>query len=245
MVDIDPAGLAEAVGPDAHARGVQYLRQHAVVRALWNPSASALVGTVRGRHGNFYTTTARFSVDGLARRFEKGECSCPVGFNCKHVAALVLSGAGREQPRSGAGREQPRGGASSDKRPEPWERSLASLLESVPAGPSNRTTGTPLAIELTLSAEPRPARTRPTGLDPAPRLLARPVRPGKNGWVAGGLSWTQLGNLHYSGDYRPSHVRLLQELHALYKSRDHRYAYSYGEERTVELSAFESGQLWP
>ena len=237
VVDIDPAGLVEAVGPDAHARGVQYLRQRAVVRALWNPSASALVGTVRGRHGNVYTTTARFSVDGPARRFVEGECSCPVGFDCKHVAALVLS----------VTDERPHAGAGLGNGPRPWERSLASLLESQPADPASRTAGTPLAIELTLSVQPRPARTRQAGADPAPRLSARLVRQGKTGWVGGGLSWTRLSDLHYSGDYRVSHLRLLQELHTVYKARDSRsrYAYSYGDEKTIELSAFESGQLWP
>jgi superfamily II DNA or RNA helicase len=242
-VDIDPAGLVKVVGPDAHARGLQYLRQGAVAHALWNPSASALVGTVHGRHGNVYTTTARFSVDGLARRFEQGECSCPVGFNCKHVAALVLSVTGLERPHD---LERPRDGSAPVNGPRPWERSLASLLESEPVDAASRTAGAPLAIELTLSVEPRLARTRQPGFDP-PRLLARLVRPGKHGWVAGGLSWTQLGNLHYSGDYRVSHLRLLQELHAVYKAGDSRfrYSYSYGDEKTIELSAFESGQLWP
>ena len=102
VVDIDPASLAEAVDPGSYERGVQYVRQHAVVRALWKLSAGALAGTVRGQYGNVYTTTARFSsADGLVHRFERGECSCPVGFNCKHVVALVLTATGALRPDAG------------------------------------------------------------------------------------------------------------------------------------------------
>ncbi len=243
LVDLDPTGLAEAVGPQAHARGVQYVRQHAVERALWSPSAGALLGTVRGSGGDLYATTARFTCDGRsARQFEWGDCSCPVGFNCKHVVALVLSATGPEGAPNGSG---------SGERVEPWERSLESLLESRPAGPAGMPGGTPLAIELTLSAEPRPAMTRPAMTRPArfdptpPKLLARLVRPGRNGWVAGGLSWTKLGTLHHYSEYLAAHVRLLQELYALHRSRESRAVYySYGDEKTVDLSVFESGQLW-
>ncbi|MCI0685669.1 MAG: DEAD/DEAH box helicase [Sporichthyaceae bacterium] len=238
-VDIDPAGLAESAGPDTYARGVHYLQQHAVVRSLWSPSAGALVGTVRGGLGNFYTTTARFrSTDGVVHRFERGECSCPVGFDCKHVVALVLSAADPDRPA-----DRPDPGES----PEPWERALASLLDS-PARSSSRTARTPLAIALQLSAAPRQAWARAASADPEPCLLARLVRPGKHGWVAGGLSWTQLGNLRYSGEHHPEQVRLLRELYALYSSAGTRpgYAYySYGEQKTIDLSAFESAQLWP
>ena len=104
---------------------------------------------------------------------------------------------------------------------------------------------TALAIELTLSV-PQPPWSRQTRPDPLPQLLARLVRPGKNGWVAGGLSWSQLGHLHYSGEYRAPHVRWLREFYALYKSGGQHSAYSsYGEEKTITLSAFESTRLWP
>ena len=77
VAGIDPAALAEAVGPQTYERGVQYARQHMVVRALWKLSAGALAGTVRGQYGNVYTTTARFSAtDGTALWFERGECAC-------------------------------------------------------------------------------------------------------------------------------------------------------------------------
>ena len=253
-VDIDPASLAEAVDPGSYERGLQYVRQHAVVRALWKLSAGALAGTVRGQYGNVYTTTARFScTDGVVHRFERGECSCPVRYNCKHVVALVLTATGALRP-DGKGHAKEMGApedeATAGAGHAMWERSLASLLASGKAG-SPGTVGLPgtaastaLAIELTLSVpQPWSRQTRP---DPLPQLLARLVRPGKNGWVAGGLSWSQLGHLHYSGEYRAPHVRWLREFYALYKSGGQHSAYSsYGEEKTITLSAFESTRLWP
>ncbi len=256
-VDIDPASLAEAVDPGTYERGVQYVRQHAVVRALWKLSAGALAGTVRGQYGNIYTTTARFSsADGLVHRFERGECSCPVRFDCKHVVALVLTATGALRPdgkehaaETGAPADEATAGAGQAM----WEQSLASLLTSGRAGSPGTVrvpgtaAGTPLAIELTLSVPQSLPWSRRTGPDPLPQLLGRLVRPGKNGWVAGGLSWSQLGSLHYTGDYRASHVRWLKEFYALYRSGGQHFvsSYSYGEEKTITLSAFESTRLWP
>src|SRR5205823_2160213 len=128
---------------------------------------------------------------------------------------------------------------------EPWERSLESLLEPAPAGPESRPGGTPLAVEITLSPAPPPTWSRTARSGPM-TLLARLVRPGRNGWVGGGLSWTKLENLHLYGDHLVPHVRLLQELYALHRAREGRsHYYSYGEEKAIDLSVFESGQLWP
>ena len=79
------------------------------------------------------------------------------------------------------------------RRRRGWEQSLASLLASGQAGSARRAC-TPLAIELTLAARSaRVAGAVARGRDAAGRLMARPVRPGKNGgWIAGGLSWGQL-----------------------------------------------------
>jgi superfamily II DNA or RNA helicase len=239
VVDIDLATLAEAVEPATYDRGAHYAADHAVVRALWKPSAGALVGTVRGSYSNFYTTTARFSSpDGVVYRFEQGQCSCPVGYNCKHVVALTLSVMAAKGPRNQAG-----------AAPRTWEQSLASLLEPAKTGPAAGQGGTTLAIELALSVNqyPPPARLAGHGMQGAvPRLLARLVRPGRTGWVSGGLSWSRLGSLEFGGDYRGPQIRLLKEMYGLYKSSGGQfvYSYSYGDEKTIDLSAFESSYLW-
>jgi superfamily II DNA or RNA helicase len=132
-----------------------------------------------------------------------------------------------------------------------WERSLESLLEPRPAADASRPGETPLAIELTLSGDPRPApASRPAASGPPLKLAARLVQPGKNGgWVGGSLNWAKLDSLQYYGSYPAAHMRLLQEMYAVYRSRSSRSAYysygSYGDEKSIDLSAFESRQLWP
>ena len=75
---------------------------------------------MRAQGCNVYQTAAYLSLtDGLPAKFEMGECSCPVEFNCKHVVALVLSALAPRPP------EQP----SRRARESAWERSLESLLD--------------------------------------------------------------------------------------------------------------------
>src|SRR6266568_2888797 len=249
LPDFDAATLADAVGATCFAKGFQYAQQRAVVHAEWDSSENALRGLVRGRSGNFYATAAFFSLTGgLPPEFELGECSCPVGFNCKHAVALVLAATAARAPRA-----EPR----ESSRPVPWERSLDSLLGSGPGTSGVRQDKTPLAIELTLAGDVRqsPGRGPAAGATQLRagatqfRLLGRLVRPGKNsGWVSGGLIWGKLDSLGYSGDYSQEQVRLLRELYALYRSRggySAYYGYSYGDDRSIEVSAFESRQLWP
>jgi superfamily II DNA or RNA helicase len=233
--DFDLASLAEAVGARVYATGAQYMRQHAVVRMYWDPSQSALRGTVHGTTGEFYAAAAYFSrAEGLPLEFMAGECSCPAGFNCTHVAALVLAATGTGAPQAPA-RRGPQSAS--------WEQSLDSLLGSGPAGAASRPGETPLAIELTLSGDGRPVHAG----GPPPKLAARLVQPGKNGgWVGGTLAWAKLDSLHYYGSYPAAQVRLLKELYAIYVSRgSHSAYYSYGEGKSIDLASFESRQLWP
>jgi hypothetical protein len=239
ILDLKLATLRLAVDPATYARGAEYARQRAVMYAAWDPDRNALRGVVRGQDHQVYNAAAFFLLaPGQPAEFELGECSCPIAFNCKHVVALVLSAL------------VPGGAAEPARPPGPppavWERSLDSLLSP---GRSARAGTTPLAIELTLTGGPDQARwSQPAG--PAPRrLIARLVRPGKNGgWASGDLSWGRLDRLHYAGGYIEEHVRLLQDLYVLCRTRDARGGYSYGsygDDRSIDFSAIGSRQLWP
>ncbi|MGE5133064.1 MAG: DEAD/DEAH box helicase [Gemmatimonadota bacterium] len=82
------------------------------------------------------------------------------------------------------------------------------------------------------------------------RLSARLVHPGRSGgWVGGSLSWSKLDSLSLYGSYPPAQARLLQEIYALYRARSSRpahytYGYSHGDEKSIDLSTFESSRLW-
>ncbi|MFW6091603.1 MAG: hypothetical protein ACODAF_06960, partial [Actinomycetota bacterium] len=98
-----------------------------------------------------------------------------------------------------------------------WEESMGELLEAAPraAAGAPRPGATPLALELTLT---------PPGQG-APRLQATVVRPGKTGWVSGGLNWDRLDQSFHTRGYDEAHVRLLRELRAVRRSRPGRYGY--------------------
>lgn len=233
LPDLAPGDLADAVGPGAYARGAQYARQNAVVRMHWDAHEQALFGTVRSQSGGFYETVAFFSSHGGAVvRFAHGECNCPVGYDCKHVVALVLTASGMDRRKPAA------------PTPPSWEQSLGSLVEPVRA--ADRADAAPIGIELTVAATP----TRPTygraPVEPALKVVARLVTPGRNGWVAGGLSWSKLSTPYHYTEYRTPHVRVLRELYAVYRSHEGLHSYGYhSEQKTIDLAAFESRQLWP
>ncbi|HEY2442678.1 MAG TPA: DEAD/DEAH box helicase [Streptosporangiaceae bacterium] len=281
------ASLGRAVGSACYAKGAQYAQQQAVVNFRWDSAENVLRGTVLGSADSPYATTAYFSLAAGARtEFEWAECSCPVGLNCKHAVALVLTAtaqgatwaakpaswqvappAAQDVPRSTVPRpavplRTVQGSAvplRAVPQPAAWEQSLDSLLGCGRDAPA-RSGETPLAVELTLAADTRPAHVRgAAAAGPAPpKLLARLVRPGKNGgWVSSGLSWGKLDTLHLYGDYPDPQVRLLRELYALYRSHGGNSAYygypygsygsygSYGDDRSIDMSAFGSRQLWP
>ncbi len=185
--------------------------------ADWNPAGDTLHGVVCGHESKVYTTSACFSLtQRQPAEFELGECSCPVEFNCKHVVALILSVLVPDAP---APVRPP------VPQPAAWEKSLDSVLS--PGGSAISGT-TPLAIELALTGGPGQARWGKPAAHAPLRLIARLVRPGKNGgWVGGELSWGRLDMLRYCGDHREEQVRLLRELYVLYQARAGRGGY-YG-----------------
>jgi superfamily II DNA or RNA helicase len=237
--EIDRSSLQYAITSGSYARGAEYLRQGRVAGMWWDESRRALEGQVRGRDGGFYATTAYFSPGaGRAIEFEHGECSCPMVLDCKHVVALTLAAAERADRAMATARPTAKPAAATGPvvpATPAWEQSLRSLLPPAPS--TGRLAGPPaatgLAIELTLDQSQA-------------KLWARPLRPGKNGgWVAGNVTWGRLDSLNYYGEYRADHLRLLSELYAIYRSNANLAAYYlYGSDRSVELTGFESRQLW-
>ncbi len=231
--DFELSEVEAAVGPQAFDRGRAYARRGRVLELDWDPDGQTLTGAVVGQ-GALYDTQALF-VDGGdgALEFEDGECSCPVGYNCKHVAAIVIAGAdsGTTERRS-----RPASHVAARAEPPPWEQPLRALI----GAPAPHAVGNPLAIELSL-------RTSGLAGGGAPRLMARLKRPGaRGGWVNGSLTWSGLDSPYgHGGEHRPDHLALVRELHAVQRARQGRagYYYHYGADKTLDLSDC-SAQLW-
>ncbi len=210
---------ATRLGWETFQRGTAYARKGWVLQCDWYPDAGLLSGTVRGNRTNPYTVLARL-VNGPAGTWAVagGRCTCPMGSNCKHVAALVVAADA---------------GARVAARPT-WQQSLEALLpEPAPAADAHAVS---LGVELTLIADGH-----------CPTLQARVVRPGKRGgWVSGDLSWSGLSGLRHSG-YQRRQIDALQTLFALCQPATPRtyYGYSYGVTKTVDLAGLDTPQLWP
>src|SRR5215469_3483831 len=240
--DVDRASFQDAVGSAACAEGTECVRRGAVVQMAWDASQQLLTGTVRDSGGDIRTVSASFRASpGFPRRYRAGHCSCTTGIHCAHVAALVIAATDETalQPAATARRST-----------LPWEQSLDSLLAApqIPGEDATAGDGTPLGIELSrVPNTPDPARHAyyarhdPAADDPARRLRlqARVVQRGRSGnWIAGNLTWSRLDYLLLRGEYPPAHVRLLHELHALYRAgaTAQRLAYyGYGDQKYLDL----------
>lgn len=249
--DVDRASFQDAVGAAACAEGIECVRRGAVVQMAWEASQQLLTGTVRDGGGDIRTVSASFRASvGFPLRFRAGHCSCAAGINCAHVAALVIAATDESA--------LPLPAATARRSALPWEQSLDSLLAAprlTNAGGSDE--GTPLGIELSLvpnTSDPGRyrgyhARQRADDSIRRLRLQARVVQRGRSGsWIAGNLTWSRLDYLLLRGEYPTAHVRLLQELYALYRASAAAQPlsyYGYDDHKHLDLSACESRQLWP
>jgi superfamily II DNA or RNA helicase len=91
MIPIDEARLSRSFGSTTLERAAEYVRKGRVLEAYVEPSGT-IRGTVKGSEWKPYVqriTVTPSVIDGL--------CTCPVGENCKHVAAVLLNLMGEDE----------------------------------------------------------------------------------------------------------------------------------------------------
>ncbi len=223
--DVELSAVEAAVGRRSFDRGRAYANRGRVLRLAWDAEGEALTGSVLGQ-GALYDTTA-FFADGRegSPAFDEGECTCPVGYNCKHVAALVIAAVGGPERRLLEVVPPPAEAA--------WERPLRALIEA----PAAQATGRQLGIELSLQR---------SGLaGEGARLQARLLRPGaRGGWVNGSLTWSGLDSWQVrSGEYRADHLALVRELYALQRAHEGHSYYWYSRNKMLDLTDYGT-HLW-
>jgi hypothetical protein len=282
--NIRQASVLAAVGSACYARGASYARTQAVTRMWLDDDASTLRGTVRGSLSDPYSTAVFLSrSDAGGMDFTSSQCTCPVGINCEHAVALILTATAPSTAAAlAAPLSQPAppaytkaaaapaaagpgaaarpltavrqiAGPAPRSQPAPptagWAKSLDSLLKPCAGAAAAQADGTPLAVELSIDFNAGPAYQR--GRAPARRqvkIAARLVQRGKKGgWIGGNLSWGRLDALQYYGGYSDAQLRLLREIYAVYRLRGGYQDWypGYGDERYIDLTSFESRQLWP
>jgi superfamily II DNA or RNA helicase len=232
LSEIHLSEVKNAIGSRSFGRGQGYARGGRVLSVAWDAGALKLTGKVVGTA--LYTASAHFGAAGGRPAFEAGECTCPVGYNCKHVAAIVIAAVGEGTQRAP---RRPRPSPDTASGTPSWERSLRALIDAPEAVTGEQL----LAIELSLQPVGR-------GLG----LMARLMRPGaRGGWVNGSLSWSGLDSWHVrDAHYRSDHLALVGEIYALHRAREQRagyyrgYSYGAAGERTIDLSECDSPRLW-
>jgi superfamily II DNA or RNA helicase len=96
--------IEDAVPSSAFRKGSRYQRQGRVVALSVAEGGKRIAGRVIGSEPTPYSQTIHIREAHNGAISIAGECSCPVGFNCKHVAAvlieLVQSGDGNSASRT-------------------------------------------------------------------------------------------------------------------------------------------------
>ena len=94
---LNKQSLSTCFSSGTYARGVEVLRNQRVLRCNATENSSgewAIEGKVKGSGRETYEVSVTITVtpDGGVNSFN-GDCSCPVGFECKHCVALTLKAA--------------------------------------------------------------------------------------------------------------------------------------------------------
>ena len=243
MVDI--TDIQRLVGPTSFQRGLAYSRGGAVTSLGWDPETRQLSGTVVGSGPFPYSCRALISA--ANGKPISGTCSCPVGFDCKHIAALLLqSNTTTLQQLAGLKLRKP---AVAQPEQAGWKSAVVALTER-PAVSGGGSARIGLLLELREliprsrsqwngpSAKPATASSRG-----AIRLGVRPVLLSATGnWTRGNISWNSLGYQANRLDLATDQQRWFAQFAALHRST--REVYSGQEPDWLYVDDFHSPLLW-
>ena len=206
-----PVGLTDdqiisRVGRGAFQRGLDYARKGRVRGIGVAGDGDIISAQSKGSGTRIYQTMVFREPHG--RRSPEawvGNCSCPVGTNCKHVAALLITARSlaQEEPDAAA----PAGQVA------PWESRLAGLLRPERA-PRRR-----MALEII--DDPGSMWGTPAGLSMLPLIE------GKRGWNRQGAAWSQIVSGGLDDDVDPTVMGVLRELAGMAGG----YGFYYADDR--------------
>ncbi len=89
-MNITSKDLLSFFNPAYIQRGKSYYKQGMVIEAEEHQSGNLVTATIKGAGQNSYFCQIQLEFRTRAISSIQGNCSCPVGFNCKHVVAALL-----------------------------------------------------------------------------------------------------------------------------------------------------------
>lgn len=205
-VELTDDQIISRVGHRAFERGLDYARKGRVRVISVAGDGDIISAQSKGSGAHTYQTMV-FRKQGArsAAASWAGTCSCPVGSDCKHTAALLIAARTLAQAEPDAA--APSGG------PAPWESRLADLLQ-VERAPRRR-----MALEII--DDPGDMWGTPAGLSMLPLIE------GKRGWNRQGAAWTQIVSGGLDDDVDPTVMGVLRELAGMAGG----YGFYYADDR--------------
>ena len=132
--------IQRAVGQVSFFRGLDYF-ERGMVRSVEFGSPGRIHGEVSGSRPKPYAVWATFELGNDGRPVPvEGHCSCPVGYNCKHTAAVLLAARYLWPDGNGPGNGTGREAVSGDVRQwlDRWSEAAAGTAAGSSAGPPAR-----------------------------------------------------------------------------------------------------------
>ena len=205
-VELTDDQIISRVGHRAFERGLDYARKGRVRGISVAGDGDIISAQSKGSGAHTYQTMV-FRKQGTrsAPASWAGTCSCPVGSDCKHTAALLIAARTLAQAEPDAA--APSGG------PAPWESRLADLLQ-VERAPRRR-----MALEII--DDPGNMWGTPAGLSMLPLIE------GKRGWNRQGAAWSQIASGGLDDDVDPTVMGVLRELAGMAGG----YGFYYADDR--------------
>ncbi|MFF2494595.1 SNF2-related protein [Agromyces sp. NPDC058064] len=245
---VEELAIARLVGPLSLSRGRTVERSGAVEELVWEPAGFRLGAVVRGSSAESYRVNVRLDL-GIPGRTTilSGTCSCPVGRNCKHVAAVLLASAERHRQQAAAPADE-----IEDAAGRGWRAELEALTGTIGRDGGDTAPRQPLALQFELreriarrgggprqTARDEPAMTEAS----VDRLAVRPVTRGaRGGWIKANLTWQNVGFQGGAGGFDPRQARWFGEFSMLKGARHSAFA-EYGS-AWISLDEYESATLW-
>ena len=214
-VELTDDQIISRVGHRAFLRGLDYARKGRVRGIGVAGDGDIITAQSKGSGAHTYQTMAFRKQGARSSRSAPaswaGTCSCPVGSNCKHVAALLIT--------ARALAEEGPDDAASSGQVSLWESRLAGLLR-VERAPRRR-----MALEII--DDPGSMWGTPAGLSMLPLIE------GKRGWNRQGASWSQIAAGGLDDDVDPTVMGVLRELSGMAGG----YGFYYADDRLSLMTA--------
>lgn len=246
---VEELAIARLVGPLSLSRGRTVERSGAVEELVWEAAGFRLGAVVRGSSAESYRVNVRLDL-GIPGRTTilSGTCSCPVGRNCKHVAAVLLASAERHKQEVAAPVDDAAAAAGLG-----WRAELGALTGSAGRDAAESVPRQPLALQFELrervarravGGSRQAARDEPATTEASVhRLAVRPVTRGaRGGWIKANLTWQNVGFQGAAGGFDPRQARWFGEFSMLKGARHSAFA-EYGS-AWISLDEYESKTLW-